>query len=103
MPRQVPDCLAADPENGESTCGGDRAAWEPDDPVLSAVKQVDDADVDGLDLNDHICTSQTCPAVVGGVVVYFDGSHLTATYARTLAPYLAPTLARVAAAGSKGG
>ena len=98
----VPDCLAADPENGESTCGGDRAAWEPDDPVLSAVKQVDDADVDGLDLNDHICASQTCAAVVGGVVVYFDGSHLTATYARTLAPYLAPSLARAAAGSTSG-
>ena len=90
----VPDCLASDPEGGPAACGGDRAAWEPDDPVLAAVKQVHDPDVVGLDLNDHICTEQTCPAVVGGVVVYFDGSHLTATYARTLAPYLAPALLR---------
>jgi hypothetical protein len=29
---------------------------------------------------------------VGGVVVYFDGEHLTATYSRTLAPYLEPAV-----------
>jgi hypothetical protein len=64
--------------------------------VLAAVRSVDDPDVVALDLNDHICTDHTCPAVVGGVVVYFDGSHLTATYARTLAPYLAPALLKSA-------
>jgi len=41
------------------------------------------------DLTDRICTASRCPAVVGGVLAYFDGSHLTATYSRTLAPYLA--------------
>ena len=93
---KVPDCLAANPDGGSAACGGDRADWEPDDPVLAAVRSVDDPDVVALDLNDHICTDQTCPAVVGGVVVYFDGSHLTATYARTLAPYLAPALLKSA-------
>lgn len=33
-----------------------------------------------------------CRAVVGGVVVYYDGTHLTATYARTLAQPLGRTL-----------
>jgi hypothetical protein len=41
-----------------------------------------------VDLNDGICGPDTCAAVVGGVIVYSDGSHLTATYARTLWPLL---------------
>ena len=32
------------------------------------------------------------PAVVGGVPVYFDGSHLSNTYARTLGPFLDPKM-----------
>ena len=66
------------------------------------------------DLTDHICqdnrapavrykpppgdghdgASYICPAAIGGVPVYFDATHLTTTYARTLAPYLAPYLRR---------
>jgi peptidoglycan/LPS O-acetylase OafA/YrhL len=42
------------------------------------------------DLSDYICTRDTCPAVVGGVLVYRDGHHLTATYAQSLAPLLWP-------------
>jgi hypothetical protein len=38
--------------------------------------------------------------VIGGVVTYFDGSHLTATYASTLDRYLGPPLRRLIAAGS---
>jgi hypothetical protein len=33
-----------------------------------------------------------CHAVTGGVITYFDGSHLTATYSHTLAPYLDPPI-----------
>ncbi|MEY2398887.1 MAG: hypothetical protein QOJ00_2061, partial [Actinomycetota bacterium] len=35
------------------------------------------------------CFEERCPAVVGSTPVYWDGIHLTATYARSLAPKLA--------------
>jgi hypothetical protein len=41
---------------------------------------------------DAFCTRGTCPAVVGNVLVNRDEEHLTATYARTLAARLAPTV-----------
>ena len=47
-----------------------------------------------VDLTDHICGPTVCSAVTGGVITYFDASHLTATYAATLAPYLAPVIER---------
>ncbi|PYY32078.1 hypothetical protein DEI89_14295 [Curtobacterium sp. MCBD17_030] len=46
-----------------------------------------------VDLTDRYCTATTCPAVVGGVVVHRDPTHLTATFARTLAPSLGSALA----------
>jgi hypothetical protein len=36
----------------------------------------------------YFCTSTVCPAVIGSVVAYFDASHMTATYSRTLAPFV---------------
>jgi hypothetical protein len=47
-----------------------------------------------VDLTDYYCTQVNCPAVIGNVVVYRDRDHLTATYVRTLAPYLGAALAK---------
>jgi hypothetical protein len=35
-----------------------------------------------------MCAGDVCPAVIGSVVAYFDGSHMTATYARSIAPFV---------------
>ena len=42
----------------------------------------------GVDLSSVICDQDRCPATRGKYVVYRDDSHLTATFARALAPYL---------------
>ncbi|MCA0330300.1 MAG: acyltransferase [Actinobacteria bacterium] len=41
-----------------------------------------------LDLSDLICDADRCPATRGKYLVYRDTDHLTATFARALAPYL---------------
>lgn len=48
-----------------------------------------------IDLTQWYCDDQTCPQVVGNVLVYRDTHHITATYAATLAPYLGQELAKV--------
>ena len=51
--------------------------------------------VEGVSLVDPtpiLCGEEACPAVIGDVLVYRDDSHLTATYARTLAPWLGERL-----------
>jgi hypothetical protein len=45
-----------------------------------------------LDLSDYICDAEKCPAVFGNVLIYRDNNHLTATYARTLAPVIGARL-----------
>ncbi|HXK22166.1 MAG TPA: acyltransferase family protein [Myxococcota bacterium] len=41
-----------------------------------------------IDLADRICPGATCPPVIGNVLVYRQGSHLTRTYVSTLSDAL---------------
>jgi len=45
-------------------------------------------DVALLDLTPEVCPHDVCRAVIGNALVYRDRSHLTATFARTLSPWL---------------
>lgn len=89
----IPDCLAAHP-NDYAACNGRRDKWLPPEPLFTAIDQVGDPHITKIDMTDYLCRDDACPAAIGTVPVYFDGSHLTATYATTLAPYLAPALAK---------
>jgi peptidoglycan/LPS O-acetylase OafA/YrhL len=90
---RIPDCLAEHPGDRDA-CSAPREVWDRGDPVVDAVRSVGDAKFQVIDLNDRICGPDTCRAVVGGVVVYADNSHLTTSYALTLLPYLDQALAR---------
>jgi hypothetical protein len=50
-----------------------------------------------VDLTDAICPGGRCAAVIDGMVVYRDTHHLTATFARALAPELQSRLERTPA------
>ena len=47
-----------------------------------------------IDLNRYFCTESVCLPAIGNVIIYRDGDHITATYARTLAPSLSQAMAR---------
>lgn len=49
-----------------------------------------------VDLSDSLCERRTCPPVIGNVMVYRDGSHLTATYLRSLTPALSTAVRQAA-------
>lgn len=46
-----------------------------------------------IDPAPWLCPTSPCPAVIGRILVYRDGHHMTTPFARALAPYLAPYLA----------
>ena len=82
----VPDCVAAHGDD-LSACARPLSEILPDDDqVTRAAKADPQASV--LDLTSALC-SDMCPAVINHVIVYRDDSHLTATYARTMVPFLA--------------
>jgi hypothetical protein len=62
-------------------------ASKPVDPQIQASSLVPGSIV--LDLAAYFCNDSMCPAVIGNTIVYRDAAaHITATYAKTLAPYL---------------
>ncbi|MFU8875969.1 acyltransferase family protein [Micromonospora sp. SL4-19] len=106
----IPECVSLHRDE-LSECGfSQQAAAE-----LSASHERAATDLHGvvpLNLNEAICPATSCPPIIGGVLVYRDNNHLTATYAGTLAPRLGgaldglvrarPDLARVAYDGAAG-
>ncbi len=84
---RLPECVDQHPDELHE-CGQPRQeALEHDDPQEVAITRYD-APAELVDLSERFCTDQRCPPVVGNVLVYRDSNHLTATYARLLAPDL---------------
>ncbi len=48
-----------------------------------------------IDLTDAICPTDKCAPVIGNVLIYRQGSHLTKTYVETLAPRLERELKKI--------
>lgn len=96
--RDIPDCVASKHDHYDA-CSGRRATWLPPDPVTDVVAAADSPLLRLADLTDRFCGRTECRAVNGNVITYFDGHHITATYAHTLAPYLEPALLAALAAG----
>ncbi|GLY15907.1 acyltransferase [Kineosporia sp. NBRC 101677] len=74
------------------------ACAKPRDSVLKGLvvgKAAEETDTPVADLTDRVCAAYLCPPVIGDVLVYRDDHHLTATFSRTLAPFLDEEMARV--------
>jgi hypothetical protein len=91
--KSLPDCLVAHPAD-YLACAGPRRLWVNPEPLFSAMDRLHDPRFVKADLTNYFCRRLRCDAAVGGVPVYKDNTHPTATYARTLAPYLEPFLVR---------
>ncbi len=89
----VPECVAVNAD-ALANCAFERStgmsnAWPQQQEAAAAV-----GDIPTIDLTDSICPQTQCAAVIGNVLVYRDANHLSATYAKTLAPSLRPHLAK---------
>ncbi|WP_328530319.1 acyltransferase [Nocardioides sp. NBC_00368] len=81
------------PETAGEACGRPRTDVVVEDPHRDAVARDPNAHL--VDLTHLFCEDRLCPAVIGNVIVYRDGNHITSRYARTLAPYLGKELAQI--------
>jgi hypothetical protein len=90
----VYECVAENPEK-LSRCAFDRKAKlrASSHPVQYAAAEGLDG-VEIVDLFDAICPLSSCPPVIGNVLIYREGSHLTDTFVRSLTPRLAEALNR---------
>ncbi len=74
-------CVLRHPNHLE-ICGSIKTMKEKLD-IEKAVGPLD-KNVFYIDLTDHICGAAFCPAVLNDTIVYYDGEHLSARFARSL-------------------
>ncbi|QTX05277.1 acyltransferase family protein [Agromyces archimandritae] len=88
----IPECLAAHSADPE-TCDRPRSIADPEGTVTDRLEaEARFSAVPVIDPADAICDGESCYMAPGGVPAYFDASHLSASFARTLGPWLADRL-----------
>jgi peptidoglycan/LPS O-acetylase OafA/YrhL len=94
IPRPRPDVLvcldglgSVEAQLESEDCGSPAEDAIKVDPQVPAAERAGDR-VAIVDLNGSFCAAGFCNPVVGHAVVYRDGHHMTASFARSLAPYL---------------
>ena len=89
----VPDCVVQNTA-ALSRCAVQKGKALPSNPPEVAAT-VGTTGTFVLDMTDSLCFGDTCPAVIGNVLVYRDSNHLTATYARSLHGQMEAVLAPI--------
>jgi hypothetical protein len=89
-PLDVPACVAGAMRHLRQCALPRRAATARSRQAGAAAARVPGVDV--VDPAPRFCLRDLCPAVIGNVLVYRNSGHVTATYAATLAPWLARRL-----------
>jgi hypothetical protein len=88
-------------QRGAVRCTRERAHALHREPAATAARRLRSPRVQLIDMTPFFCAGSRCYQVVGGALVYKDAEHITATFARTLGPFM---LRRIAAlAGSADG
>jgi peptidoglycan/LPS O-acetylase OafA/YrhL len=88
--KDVPSCVSEDLQHLQSCAFKQPREWDRNFDERAAAAT---AGAHLIDLTAEICPSELCRAVIGNALVYRDKSHLTATFARTLAPWIETGLA----------
>ncbi|MCR2814062.1 MULTISPECIES: acyltransferase family protein [Microbacterium] len=96
MTPETAACVAQNLANAATACARPRAdALARTDGNAEAAALVPNAEL--VDLTEFYCDENVCPPVIGNVLVYRDAHHVTATWARTLVPYLEQGILRALA------
>lgn len=77
-----------------SACATRRSVALRRDGAALAAEELGPPRAHAIDMSRYFCSSSNCFPVIGGILVYADGSHMTPQFNLTLAPYLGASLAR---------
>jgi peptidoglycan/LPS O-acetylase OafA/YrhL len=80
----VPSCVSENLHSLESCA----FPWTPDEDKEFDVRAAETTKTPLIDLTGEVCPNRLCRAVIGNALVFRDKAHLTATYARTLSPWI---------------
>lgn len=88
--KDVPECVSRELDNLQKCATPKSKALGYPKIYTRAAREVEGVHL--IDPTPVVCLEKTCPAVIGDVLVYRNGAHLTATYVRTLIPWFAEQL-----------
>ena len=80
----VPSCVSENLDHLEACA----FPWVRDHNKEFDVRAAKATDTYLIDVTPEVCPSDLCRAVIGNALVFRDKAHLTATYARTLSPWI---------------
>jgi len=84
-PQDIPSCVSGATDQLTDCAFPLREGLEYEQVTTEAAKR---AGVPVIDLAPELCPDGTCPAVIGNVIVYRAGEHITETYMQTLTDWL---------------
>ncbi|MFE2040070.1 acyltransferase family protein [Streptomyces sp. NPDC059477] len=93
--QNIPDCLATNIDD-ISPCN--REEWQALEYTDFRAMEREVAEQHGariIDTTPAFCAAGVCPSVIGDHLVYYDDSHITSGYSRTLKPFLKPHLQEI--------
>ena len=82
-----PVCLSAHPKNALA-CATPVAQAIQEDWISQEVAMTSEEKISFIDPGLWICPSSPCPVILGNLLIYLDGGHLTATFSAALASRL---------------
>lgn len=88
----MPGCVAQHLDDAAKCNYPVNKAYTYPDRHRQLLSAVPGAGVATVDPQGWLCTSQTCPAVVGNYLVYRNNTHMSADFSTWLAPMVAPLL-----------
>jgi peptidoglycan/LPS O-acetylase OafA/YrhL len=94
MVEPVPDCIA-DHDMDWEACRIPRDRAVERDPAAEVGRTMPGVQV--VDVTDYFCDESMCDPVVGRIIAYSDHGHLTASFARSLAPEVCKGMAAATA------
>lgn len=87
----TPDCVDENLSD-LGACDGPKSRREVPDPMADAALAMEQGNIRVADLTSSFCAYGQCYSTIGGLIVYFDRSHMTTAFAKTLAPMLEPSV-----------
>src|SRR5690606_37798841 len=79
------DCVSVLGEQDRGCVAAQAQVLHPD-PMVAAVNLLAHPNISSIDLTPYFCLSEECSGVIGGVPVFYDHDHVSASYALSLAP-----------------
>jgi peptidoglycan/LPS O-acetylase OafA/YrhL len=88
--KDVPECVSQSLDRLQDCAFSREEALEGPRINVLAAEEVEGTSL--IDPTPMVCPGETCPAVIGDVLVYRNGAHLTRTYVNSLTPWLGEQL-----------